>query len=125
MEIKEVLEKIREREKEDMVVFLTIDGFMEAKLENFIKQPADGILYDLNRERITTITLAEAGEIDQRWANDYAVAVTIEYLHDRLSASLSEVEKLQNALTDIMAAESPRDMYDIAETISNQSEIEE
>lgn len=125
MEIKEVLEKIREREKEDMVVFLTIDGFMEAKLENFIKQPADGILYDLNRDRITTITLAGAGIIDQRWVNDYAVAVTIEYLHDRLTASLSEIEKLQNALADTMAAESPRDMYDIAETISNQPESEE
>jgi len=101
MEIKEILEKIREKEKDGMVVFLTLDGFMSAKLEEFIQQPSEGILYDLNRDKITTITMAEAEVIDKRWINDYAVAVTIKYLHERLTSALAKVTQLEAEVEDL------------------------
>ena len=120
MEIKEILEKIRENEKDGMVVFLTLDGFMSAKLEEFIQQPSEGILYDLNRDKITTITLAEAEVIDKRWVNDYAVAVTIKYLHERLTSALAkvtqleaEVEWLREAMQDALDAEELSDTHNI------------
>jgi hypothetical protein len=93
MEIDKVLDEIRKHEKEGKVVFLTVEGFMGGELESFIQQPAEGILYDLNRDKITTITLAEAGEIGKRWVNDYAVAVVIEYMH-------AEIERLTNLLSE-------------------------
>jgi hypothetical protein len=93
MEIDKVLDEIRKQEKEGKVVFLTFEGFAASELKTFIMQPADGILYDLSRDRITTITRAQAGEIGKRWVNDYAVAVVIEYMH-------SEIQRLTNLLSE-------------------------
>ena len=43
---------------------------------------ADSLLYDLNRDKSTTIALGRDGM--ERWINDYAVAVVIEYLLNEL-----------------------------------------
>ena len=75
-EQEKTLEYIREKEKEGKVSFMTIDGFYSCKLEDFIKQPAEGVLYDLNRDKATTLTIMP----ELRWINDYAVAVVINYL---------------------------------------------
>lgn len=78
MNKEETLEYIKEKEKEGKITFMTIEGLMSCPLTDFIKQPAMGVLYDLNRDKLTTITLAT--EDNLRWINDYAVAVLIEYL---------------------------------------------
>lgn len=39
-------ELVLKKAREGKVVFLTADGPMEYDLEEFIKQPAEGILYD-------------------------------------------------------------------------------
>jgi len=96
MEIDKVLDEIRKQEGEGKVVFLTVEGFMGGELESFIQQPAEGILYDLNRDKITTITLAEAGEIGKRWVNDYAVAVVIEYMHNEIQRLNERIEELES-----------------------------
>ena len=41
---------------------------------------ADNILYDLNRDEATTLTLGNEGLV--RWVNDYAVAKVIRYLKE-------------------------------------------
>ena len=76
MDKEKTLEYIREKEKEGKVSFMTIEGLASCKLEDFIKQPADGMLYDLNRDKATVLTASP----EQRWINDYAVAVVISYL---------------------------------------------
>lgn len=78
MELGELKNFIREKEKEGKVVFMTCEGPMIANLDEFIQQSAQGILYDLNRDKATTMTLAS--EDNLRWINDYAVAVVIEKL---------------------------------------------
>lgn len=78
MELGELKNFIREKEKEGKVVFMTCEGPMIADLDEFIQQSAQGILYDLNRDKATTMTLAS--EDNLRWVNDYAVAVVIEKL---------------------------------------------
>lgn len=78
MELGELKNFIREKEKEGKVVFMTCEGPMIADLDGFIQQSAQGILYDLNRDKATTMTLAS--EDNLRWINDYAVAVVIEKL---------------------------------------------
>jgi hypothetical protein len=65
---------VRRKEKEGKVVFMTAEGLMEDDLEEFIKQPTEGILYDLNRDRATVLTFIDA---NQKWINDYAVGLVI------------------------------------------------
>ena len=64
---------ILKKEKEGKVVFMTHEGPMEADLEKFIKQPTEGLLYDLNRDRTTVLTFIE----DPKWINDFAVGLVI------------------------------------------------
>ena len=78
MELGELKNFIREKEKEGKVVLMTCEGPMIADLDEFIQQSAQGILYDLNRDKATTMTLAS--EDNLRWINDYAVAVVVEKL---------------------------------------------
>ena len=66
--------------KKGGIFFMTCDGIRSMKMEDFISQPADGILYDLNRDKATTITLAKGGHSDVRWVNDLAVAYVIKAL---------------------------------------------
>ena len=65
--------------KEGKIVFMTFDGPMETDLEDFIKQPAEGILYDLNRDPTTVLNYIND---NPRWVNDYAVGLVITKLKE-------------------------------------------
>jgi hypothetical protein len=67
------------------VSYMTWDGLYSAIVDEWIKQPAEGILYDLNRGIETTLTIMP----EKRWINDIAVAVTITALKKRIA----ELEK--------------------------------
>ena len=69
---------VLQKEKEGNVVFATFDGLMEAELEKFIEQPTEGLLYDLNRDRATVLTLID----DPKWVNDFAVGLVIKKLKE-------------------------------------------
>jgi hypothetical protein len=91
---KEDLRKIQEQENKGNIFFAGIE-IMSSSLDEFIKQPVEGILYDLNRDKVTTISLADTNDnMRLRWINDYAVAVVIEKLK-------SETDKYRKALEDI------------------------
>ena len=81
------LATVLENERTGKVTYMTGMGLMTSTLESFCRQDAEGVLYDLNRDRATTITLGRNG--GGRWINDYAVAVVIEYL-------LNELKKAKN-----------------------------
>ena len=80
---KETLSLIKDAEKRGDIVIMTEMGLMGVSLEKFCQQDADGILYDLNRDEGTTLTLGNEGLV--RWANDYAVAKVIRYLKEKLN----------------------------------------
>jgi hypothetical protein len=69
-EIKNLVLKMKE---EGNVVFATIEGLMASPLKKFIKQPTEGILYDLNRDGATVMTFID----DPKWINDFAVSQVI------------------------------------------------
>lgn len=92
MELAELKLFIREKEQEGKICLMTCEGLMICDLNAFINQPAKGILYDLNRDRATTLTLAS--EEDVRWINDYAVAVVITKLKEELDVKSKECESL-------------------------------
>ena len=80
--------------KEGKVVFMTFDGAMAAPLEEFIKQPTDGLLYDLNRDEVTVLSLID----DPKWVNDFAVAKVIRRLKERVDELIARSIKLEYTL---------------------------
>lgn len=75
---KETLSLIKDAEKRGDIVLMTEMGLIGVSLEKFCQQDADNILYDLNRDEATTLTLGNEGLV--RWVNDYAVAKVIRHL---------------------------------------------
>lgn len=67
------------------IVVSTHDGLANAKLSEIIKQPSDGLLYDLNRSEEVILTFID----DPKWINDFACAKVIRALKDRIE----ELEK--------------------------------
>ena len=66
--------------KKGNIVVMGVDGPEVSEASNFIDQPADGILYDLNRTEEVVLTFIE----DEKWVNDYAVAKTIRELKKQI-----------------------------------------
>lgn len=72
------------------VYYVSPNELAVSALEDLCNQPADGILYDLNRDEASI--LAFAGEDNPYWVNNYATAQVIRYLKDRME----ELEKQLN-----------------------------
>ena len=88
---------ILRKEKDRIVVIHTFDGLYEAKLDEIIKQPTEGLLYDLNRDKATVLTY-----IDQpKWVNDYAVGLVISKLKSLLSQQGEFYDKHKDAQKDV------------------------
>ena len=68
-----ILKFIQSEEKKGNIVVQTFEGAMSCDLGAFLEQPTEGILYDLNRDKVTTLACMS----ESRWINDYAVAVVI------------------------------------------------
>ena len=65
---------------EGNIVVSCFDGLKKIKLSEFIKQPVDGLLYDLNRCETVVLTFIK----DKKWINDYAIAKVIRALKKRI-----------------------------------------
>lgn len=85
----QILKIIREAEEKDIVVFWTLDTLSGMELDTMISQPTDGILYDLNRDKVTCATWIEKDGASGTWVNSYASALVI----TRLKEKLEEAEK--------------------------------
>lgn len=87
MNKQELINLIQRNENEGKLTFQTIEGICEASIKDFIKQPTEGILYDLNRDKATCISLID----QQSWINNYACTLVIEALKN-------EIEELKDKL---------------------------
>lgn len=77
-----VKEIILNAQKEGNVVFHYGGGELhEVPLEDFVQQPADGMLYDLNR--LESVSMAFMDD-DPKFINDYACAQVIRCLKEKL-----------------------------------------
>lgn len=83
-----IKEKILEEYKKGNIVVSGFDGLSVMKLEDIIKQPVDGLLYDLNRGEAVVLTFLP----DPKWINDYASSQVIRQLKKR-------IEELENFLS--------------------------
>lgn len=61
------------------VVFASIDGLHKCSLDEFVKQPLEGILYDINRDESTVTAFLN----DPKWINDYALTKLLRYYYEK------------------------------------------
>lgn len=71
---------VLDKAKEGQLVFHVMGGLASANIDEFIKQPTDGILYDLNRSPEVVLTFID----DPKWVNDYAVYLVIKRLKEKV-----------------------------------------
>lgn len=62
------------------IVIATGEGLAKMPLKEFMKQPVEGMLYDLNRNEAVVLTFID----DPKWINDFAVAKVIQELKKQL-----------------------------------------
>lgn len=97
MDENELEDYVLQKKKEGKIVFRTFDGFGESNLEDFLAQPAEGILYDLNRDGATVLTFLD----DPKWTNDFAVGLVITELKMYYDAYMNLVDALKKKGKDI------------------------
>ncbi len=66
--------------KKGNIVVSGVEGLQVMPLDEFLKQPIEGILYDLNRLEPVILTFIE----DPKWVNDFAVCKVIRALCKRI-----------------------------------------
>lgn len=60
-------------------VYADVEGLKSIKFEDFIQQPLDGMLYDINRNLATILTFID----DPKWVNDFALTKLLEYYYNK------------------------------------------
>ena len=61
------------------LVFADFDGLKSIKFEDFVKQPLEGMLYDINRNTATILTFLDY----PKWVNDFALTKLLEYYYNK------------------------------------------
>jgi hypothetical protein len=93
-ELQDLTEMLLAKEKEGIVVFETIEGLKECNVTDLIeKQPTDGLLYDLNRDKVTCLSWIHSDKTG--WINNFAVCVVITKLKEMLSKQEKKEEKCE------------------------------
>ena len=70
------------------IVIFDGENLNKIKIKDFMQQPIDGVLYDLNRSK--EVALANIKDNNLLWINNYACAVVIEEL-SRIITELKNV----------------------------------
>lgn len=83
-EIDKIYQDIRDKRSEGQIIIMSCEGPLAGGIQDFIEQSTESILFDLNRDEATTITLAKNGELESRFINDLAVVTTIMALKDKI-----------------------------------------
>ncbi len=89
---KKFKELVNTEVKKGNIVFMTVEGPAFANVDDFIKQPIEGILYDLNRDEAVVTSFIE----DIKWVNDYAVCKVIRKLKEHYDKNIKQ-EKPESA----------------------------
>ena len=88
-EIKDLI--LAEYEKGNVVVS-TFDGLKVCELHDLLDQPAEGLLYDLNRDTGTILTCLN----DPKWVNDFALSRVVIALKEKIAQLEEEINPNYN-----------------------------
>ena len=78
-ELESIKDKVLSEWDKVNLVYADIDGLKSIKFDDFINQPLEGMLYDINRNLATILTFIE----DPKWVNDFALTKLLEYYYNR------------------------------------------
>ena len=90
MEDKSIRDLVIEEAKNGNVIVNSGCGLEKYKLSEFVKQPAEGLLYDLNRDSLTILAFID----NPKWINDFACSQVIRYLKEQLDCLQKEHKDL-------------------------------
>lgn len=96
-ELKKIILTFREEGK--VVYCLPFNQLSVRSVAELCDQPADGILYDLNRDDMSILTFA--GEDNPYWVNNMATATVIRYLRGRVE-ELEKEDALNKAKIEVL-----------------------
>ena len=86
-----IKEKVLAEYKKGNIVVSTFEGIISMSLKDCLKQPAEGLLYDLNRDTGTILTFLD----DPKWINDYALTRVLIELKNQLDTASEKTAKLE------------------------------
>ena len=90
METENIRDYVLEEANKGNVVVNTECGLVTYKLSEIVKQPTEGLLYDLNRDSMTVLTFIN----DPKWVNDFACSLVIRYLKGIISEYENNKEEI-------------------------------
>lgn len=115
---KSIKEKVLSEYAKGNIVVATFEGLQAMPIKDFIEQPTEGILYDLNRLEAVVLTFIH----DPKWINDYAVAKVIQLLKSKLSEQTGLNTKFLLHLVDTVWSDS-KESQEVPATIHAQDLI--
>jgi len=80
---KKFSELVLAERKKGNVVFLALDEILSMPVKDIVKQPVEGLLWDLNRDEVTALTFMDREGMNH-WVNNFAVALVIKELKKQL-----------------------------------------
>ena len=90
----EILDKVLALQADNKVAFMNIDGLKYSPIDEFINQPLEGQLYDVNRDRATLYTMANENT-NKRWINDLALVYMYEYANKTIEEQRRHITELE------------------------------
>lgn len=95
-QLKSIADTVRAEYSKGNIVFWDCDNnLFTANLQDFMKQPVDWMLYDLNRSEEVILTFID----NPKWVNDYAMCKIVRELYKRieeLEKNKSQTERSNN-----------------------------
>ena len=85
---------LEERDKGNVVCILLPGEFGTMPIKEIVKQPVDGLLWDLNRGEETALTFMDQKDMIH-WVNNFAVALVIRELHGQVASLTEKVEQMK------------------------------
>lgn len=93
----ELLDEILSLRADDKIAFMTIEGLRYGPIADFVKQPLEGQLYDVNRDRATLYSMANENK-NKRWVNDLALVYLYEHANEVIENQRQEIVNLKSEL---------------------------
>ena len=78
-EIETIRDNVLSEWNKGNLVCADTEGLKSIKFENFIKQPIEGMLYDINRDKATILSSIDS----PKWVNDFALTKLFEYYYNK------------------------------------------
>ena len=89
MDREELKNLVMDEWKKGNIVFRSIEGLHRQNIEEFVKQPIEGQLYDINRDMATCLAFID----EPMGVNNFASHVLLKYYYARCQKLERELEK--------------------------------